>query len=241
MSSATPGTLYIVSTPIGNDEDLSSRAIRILKSVHLIAAEDPRVTKLLLDRCGVDTPVTSYPAPDLEEKVGILVSRLLDGERIALVCDAGTPIISDPGARLVEQTIAAQIPVVPIPGVSAAIAALPVSGFRDKTFFFQGHLPRSKAARQQLLHRLRRQPGTLVFFLDGSGLTATLQEIVSVLGDRRVVLAENLTKANERFVRGRPDHVLHELASTPVKGEMTLLVEGWSGERSKAGRTRRRR
>ncbi|HEV8540658.1 MAG TPA: 16S rRNA (cytidine(1402)-2'-O)-methyltransferase [Nitrospiraceae bacterium] len=238
------GTLYIVSTPIGNDEDISRRAMHILTTVSLVAAEDPRSTKALLDRYGIETPVTSYHAPDLEEKVGVLISRLQEGKHIAMVCEAGTPVITDPGSRLVEQAIAAEIPVVPIPGVCAAIAAIPASGLRDGPFFFQGVLPRAVSARRRLLHTLHRQPGTLVFFESPRRVVATLRDIASVFGKRRVVIAEDLTKPQERFVRGSVDHVLQAMALRPPAGEITLLIEGAETQRRRArkhrGRLKRR-
>jgi 16S rRNA (cytidine1402-2'-O)-methyltransferase len=220
------GILYIVSTPIGNDEDISPRAIHILSTVSLVAAEDPRSTKALLDHYGIETPITNYHAADLDEKVSVLVGRLQDGANIAMVCDAGTPVISDPGSRLVEQAIAAEISIVPIPGVSAVVAAIPASGLRQGPFFFQGLLPRGGPARRRLLESLRRQPGTLVFFESPRRLTATLRDIASVFGKRRVVIAEDLTKPQERFVRGSVDHVLQAMALRPPAGEITLLVEG---------------
>jgi 16S rRNA (cytidine1402-2'-O)-methyltransferase len=241
MSSPLHGILYVVSTPIGNEDDLSPRAVRMLNSVTLIAAEDPGVTKALLDRHGVETPLTSYHAPDLEQKVHILLQRLQDGQDIALVCDAGTPVIGDPGARLVEQAIAVKVPVVPVPGVSAVVAAIPVSGLRDRTFFFQGPLPHSKATRRRLLQGLHRQQGTLVFFEDARRLRGTLEEMRATFGDRRVVVAESLTKPEERILRGRVDEVLRDLVRKPATGEITLLIEGPGGKASKAGHKRKRR
>jgi 16S rRNA (cytidine1402-2'-O)-methyltransferase len=235
------GTLYLVTTPIGNPEDITYRAVRVLRSADLIAAEDPGTAKILLDRYDVATPMTSYPAPSLEEKVRVLLARLNDGQDVAVICDVGTPVLWDPGARLVQAAVAAGIRTVPIPGPSAALAALPVSGFAAESFYLHGPMPQTMTASRRLLERLRTQPGTLVFFVMDTKLLPTLRLIHRVLGPRRVAVAADVTQQTERFVRGRVDEVLRILHRRTVTGEITLLIAGRNGKTSGRRKAPKRR
>ncbi len=192
-----PGTLYVIATPIGNLEDLSPRARRLLGEVHVIAAEDTRVTRRLLAHADLHTPLTAYHAHSAPERAEALIRRLEAGEDVALVTDAGTPGISDPGGLLVRQAAAAGCPVVPIPGPSAVAAALSASGLDPSRFVFEGFLPRKGGERRRQIQTLRNLPHTLVFFEAPGRVAETLRDLLSVLGDREAVLAR------ERLVASR--------------------------------------
>jgi len=230
-----PGKLYIVGTPIGNLEDITLRALRILQEVDLIACEDTRRTRQLLARYNLSKPLVSYHAHNERERTERLLSRLRAGESIALLSDAGMPAISDPGCVLIQGAIAEGIPVVPIPGPSAVTTALVVSGLPTDRYTFAGFLPRKRSERRAVLESLRGLPGTLVLFEAPHRLVQTLQDLLEVLGDRRIALARELTKVHEEVLRGRISEVLSRLEHVQVRGEITLVVEG-SGERQEADR-----
>ena len=227
---AAPGTLFVVATPIGNMEDITLRAIHTLKEVGLIAAEDTRHTRKLLTRYEVSTPLVSYHDHNKEKRTPALLEKLKAGHSIALVTDAGTPSISDPGHYLVRAAIRAAIPVVPIPGVSALIAALSVAGLPTDSFVFVGFVPRKAAKRKHFLERLRGEPRTLIFYESPKRLLGLTQEIINLMGDRKAVVARELTKIHEEILRGSLSKILKVLAARPLlKGECTLLVGGCEG------------
>jgi 16S rRNA (cytidine1402-2'-O)-methyltransferase len=220
------GTLYLVSTPIGNLEDITLRAIRILKEVDLVACEDTRRTRILLSHYGIKTALTSL-YDEIERKKGeVLVEKLLGGQSLAYVSDAGTPLISDPGYHLVRIAVEAGIPVVPVPGPSAVITALSVAGMPSDRFAFFGFLPEKAGRRQSFLQKLKTLSMTLVFYESPRRIVDSLKDIRAVLGDRDVVVTRELTKVFEEVIRGRVDDVVAKLEEQGVKGEITLLVGG---------------
>jgi 16S rRNA (cytidine1402-2'-O)-methyltransferase len=228
--SETVGTLYVVATPIGNLEDISLRAIRILREVRLIAAEDTRRTRILLAKYGIPTPLTSLHDQNEAKKSGLLIARLLKGEEVAYVSDAGTPGISDPGYILVREAVSLGIRVVPVPGASALIAALSVSGLPMDSFLFLGFLPSKSMRRRQLLTSLREEKRTLIFYESPRRLLASMSDIVDLFGDREVVVSREMTKVYEEFLRGPASDVLNGLGNGTIRGEVTLIVAGRSGE-----------
>ncbi len=228
------GTLYIVSTPIGNLEDITLRALRILKEAELIAAEDTRQTQKLLSHYGIHTTLTSYHGYNKEEKAEILLERLQKGQTIALVSDAGTPLISDPGLYLINRCIQEGVPTVPVPGASAVLCALAVAGLPTDSFLFEGFLPRKKGKRLKTLESLRSLPHTLIFFESPYRIRQTLKDCLEVLGDRPMVLARELTKVFEEIIRGRITEVIERISNGGVKGEVTLLIEGMSRKKNQS-------
>ena len=233
------GTLYIVASPIGNLEDITLRALRILKEVDLIAAEDTRHTKKLLVHYGITTPLTSYHQYNENAKSASLVQRLSSGCRVALISDAGTPIVSDPGFRLVQGAIQAGIPVVPIPGPSALTAVLSACGLPSERFVFEGFLPARKAERRERLRELREEQRTLVFYEAPHRVKESLQDLLEILGDRQVVLGREMTKLHEEFIRGSVSELAALAKTKEWRGEMTLVVRGAIGDRvSKTDRDR---
>jgi 16S rRNA (cytidine1402-2'-O)-methyltransferase len=220
------GVLYVVSTPIGNMEDITLRALRVLNEVGLIAAEDTRCTGLLLKRHGIHKPLTSYFEGNEQKKKEFLLARLQEGNRIALVSDAGTPGISDPGFRLVQLAIQHGIPVIPIPGPSAVIAALSVSGLPTDSFLFKGFLPHKAKKRGDLLKQLVEVKETLIFYESPHRISDTLKDIFEILGDREMVLTRELTKAYEEVVRGRVSTIQNRIGDRKLKGEITLIISG---------------
>ena len=226
MNQKIAGTLYIVSTPIGNLEDITLRALNILRDVRIIAAEDTRHTQKLLQHYHISTAQTSYHDHNNEEKAETLISRLREGRDIALVSDAGTPGISDPGYYLINRAIEEGIRVMPVPGPTASIAALSVSGLPTDAFVFEGFLPSKKTARQKKLRELSGERRTLILFEAPHRLASTLKDIAEVLGDRKIVLTRELTKIFEEVIRGRVSEVIVKIEGRKLKGEMTLLMEG---------------
>jgi len=223
------GVLHVVATPIGNLGDLSQRAIEVLREADLIAAEDTRHTARLLRAHGIETPCIAVHEHNEREKVPRLVERLQQGESIALVSDAGTPLLSDPGYHLVRAAIEAGIQVVPVPGPSALIAALSASGLPTDRFCFEGFLPAKSTARRKRLEELKQAPVTLIFYESPHRILATLDDLADVFGsDRPMVLARELTKTFETFLRGTIDAVRERVRNDPQqqKGEMVLLLEG---------------
>jgi 16S rRNA (cytidine1402-2'-O)-methyltransferase len=235
----TKGTLYIVSTPIGNREDITLRALRILKEVDLIAAEDTRHTGLLLKHFGIPTPLTSYFEGNELKKKGFILSQLRQGHRVALVSDAGTPGISDPGFRLIQIVIENQIPVVPIPGPSAVIAALSVSGLPTDAFLFRGFLPRKSKKKRDLLKQLEEVRETLIFYESPHRLSETLKDILDILGDREIVLTRELTKIYEEVLRGKVSEIQTQIGERKLKGEITVVISGRTRQKKNEREIRR--
>jgi 16S rRNA (cytidine1402-2'-O)-methyltransferase len=220
-----PGVLYVVATPIGNLEDITYRAVRVLGEAALIACEDTRQTRKLLDRYGIRTSAVSYHEHNEQARAAELVERMLAGESVALVSDAGTPLVSDPGYRIVAAAIAAGIRVEPIPGASALLSALAASGLPTDAFQFAGFLPPKSSARRKTLESLKTFPATLVFYEAPHRILETLDEIEEIMGARPVVVARELTKLHEEFLRGSAREIRQTLAArTSVKGEITLLI-----------------
>ncbi len=220
-----PGTLYLVATPIGNLEDITLRALRVLRECDLIACEDTRQTRHLLDHFGISRPVVSYHEHNEAARAAEFVVKLQAGANIALVTDAGTPLISDPGYRAASAAIASGIQVVPVPGASAVLAALAASGLGTDEFRFCGFLPARSAARRKALSLLADADCTLIFYDAPRRIVETLGDIEAELGSRPVVVARELTKIHEEFLRGTAAEVRDQLQARPsVKGEITLLV-----------------
>ena len=219
------GILYVVATPIGNLEDITYRAVRVLGEVHWVACEDTRQTRKLLDHYRIRTPQISYHEHNELDRAKELCSRLLAGESGALVSDAGVPLISDPGYRLVHSAVGAGIAVQPIPGPSAALAALSASGLPTDAFHFAGFLPPKPGQRLHALEALKNEQATLIFYEAPHRLLEALTDIRTVLGDRDVVVAREITKMHEEFLHGTVSEVHDKLDERDsVKGEVTLLV-----------------
>ena len=217
--------LYLVATPIGNLEDMSFRAVRILKEVQLIAAEDTRTSAKLLKHYQIGTPLTSYHDHNKSTKTEVLINHL-DEADLALVSDAGTPAINDPGFILVQAALAAGHRIVPVPGPSAPIAALSAAGLPTDNFLYLGYLPRKKKARQDLLLLVKDLPWTLVFLETPHRLLKALEDCLSILGDRQIAVARELTKLHEEIKRGRIDQVREYYTEKEPKGEITLIIGG---------------
>ena len=226
LSEKSPGILYVVSTPIGNLEDITLRALRVLKEVDLIAAEDTRRTRQLLTHYGIHKPLISYHEYNRRMREKTLLQELREGKSIALVTDAGTPGISDPGEDLVRGAIQESIPLVPIPGPAALVSALSVSGLPTESFLFYGFLPSKAAARKKWLASLKDRPETLVFYESPRRLGSLLEDAAQILGERRVVVAREMTKVYEEVYRGTITEVLDQLGGEEVKGEVTVILEG---------------
>ena len=221
-----PGTLYLVATPIGNLEDITLRALRVLREADLIACEDTRQTGKLLQHFEIIAkPMVSYHEHNEAARTVELIAKLEDGSNIALVSDAGTPLVSDPGYRLVTAAIGAGIVVVPIPGASAVLSALSGAGLPTDAFRFCGFLPPKSGQRRKALEELRGEDCTLVFYEAPHRILETLSDVSVAYGNRPVVVARELTKLHEEFVRGTADEVRAQLAARPsVKGEITLVI-----------------
>lgn len=221
------GTLYIVATPIGNLEDITLRAIRILREVDLIACEDTRHTRKLLNHFQIEKPLTSYFEHNKFVKGEKIVGELLAGKNVALVSDAGTPGISDPGYNLVVEAIEKGIPVIPIPGASAVISALSAAGLPTDRFHFVGFLPPKEGKKRRLLESLKGEEATLVFYESPFRVKKTLSLMREVLGNRRTVVVHELTKIHEGFFRGTVSEVIGPIQKVPEKGEWVVLVQGF--------------
>jgi 16S rRNA (cytidine1402-2'-O)-methyltransferase len=225
-----PGLLYLVATPIGNLEDITYRAVRVLGEADVIACEDTRQTRKLLDHYGIQKPTVSYHEHNEAGRAEELAERLAGGDVVALVSDAGMPLVSDPGYRLVRAALARGIAVIPVPGPSAALAALAASGLPTDAFHFAGFLPPKPGARTRLLESLAGEAATLIFFEAPHRILESLLAIEQVLGPRMVVAARELTKLHEEFLRGTPAEIRAALESRDaVKGEFTILVAKASG------------
>jgi 16S rRNA (cytidine1402-2'-O)-methyltransferase len=220
------GVLYIVATPIGNLEDITFRAIRILKEVHLIAAEDTRRTRKLLRAYEIRKPITSLYDQNERAKSVYLIDKLMKGVDIAYVSDAGTPGISDPGCELIRRAIENNIRIIPVPGVSAVITALSVSGFPSDAFVFYGFLPPKAGQRRTFLTSVKSEEKTLVFYESPKRLASTLQDMKNIFGEREVAVSRELTKVFEEILRGDLSHVIRALEGRVIKGEVTLVLAG---------------
>ena len=224
----TGGCLYLVATPIGNLEDMTVRALRILKEVDMIAAEDTRNTRKLCNYFDIATPLVSYHEHNLEAGGEKLLSFLREGKSVALVSDAGLPCISDPGADIVEKALAEEFAVVPVPGANAALTALIASGLIPQPFYFFGFLNRNKKERRLQLERLAKREETMLFYEAPHRLKETLKDLQLVLGNRRIVLARELTKKFEEFLRGTIDEAIAWAEENEIRGEFVVVVEGGS-------------
>ncbi|MBI4833227.1 MAG: 16S rRNA (cytidine(1402)-2'-O)-methyltransferase [Planctomycetes bacterium] len=229
-----PGILYIVSTPIGNLEDITLRALRILKEVDAIASENVNTTLKLLARYEIKKPLISYTehkwytssTPHKLKQQGIIMEKLLNGENIALVSSAGTPLISDPGYELINQSLENNIKVIPIPGVSAAVTALSVSGLATDRFLFEGFLPLKKSKRHKRLLDANASNATMVFYESPYRLVKTLKEMCDCFGgSRKAVIGREMTKLYEETIRGTLDEVIARMEKQAVRGECTIVVE----------------
>lgn len=226
-----PGTLFVVATPIGNLEDITLRALRVLKEADWVAAEDTRHTRHLLAHFGIDTPLVAYHQHSDEGQTTNLIGRLRDGQSIALVTDAGTPGVSDPGVALVSAALSAQISVVPIPGASAALCALVGSGLPPARFAFEGFLPRTKPSRRVRLVALSAETRTLIFFEAANRTADTLAELSDAFGPARpAAVGRELTKKFEEFTRGSLEELTAHFRASPPRGEVTIVVAGQTEE-----------
>lgn len=220
-----PGTLYLVATPIGNLADITHRALDVLTNVAVIACEDTRHTRKLLQHYGISTKTVSYHEHNEQERARQLIETLREGKDVAVVSDAGTPSISDPGYRLVRAAIDNDLAVVPVPGPSALISALIAAGLPTDEFFFGGFLPARSNARRTRLTDLRSVPGTLVFYEAPHRLADTLKDAYEILGEREAVVARELTKLHEEFKRGRLSGLAEHYSNEEPRGEIVLLID----------------
>ena len=223
----TSGTLFVVATPLGNLEDMTFRAVRILKESALIAAEDTRHSRKLLSHYNITTPVISCHEHNETRTAEKLIALLLQKKNIALITDAGTPCISDPGYRLVSAVLPHDIPVVPIPGCCAVVAGLSVAGLPTDRFLFAGFLPRKVSHQEQAIQALANQPATLVFYESPRRIRPLAERLMAILGDREACLAREITKLHETFIRGPLSSIIARLdPDIPPRGECTLFVTG---------------
>ena len=219
------GTLYLVATPIGNLEDMSPRAVRVLREASLIAAEDTRHTGKLLKHFEIETQLTSYFEHNKLNKLDYILDKLGTGD-VALVSDAGTPAINDPGYELVRAALASNHDVVPVPGPSAPITALAVSGLPTDSFLYLGYLPSKTSDRHKRLQEVESHPYTLIFFESPHRIVESLEDLLSILGDRRICVAREMTKLFEEYWRGTISGAVEYFKSQPARGEFTLVIEG---------------
>lgn len=222
---ARRGTLFVVATPIGNLGDITLRAVETLREVDAIACEDTRTTRKLLSHFGISRPRIAYHEHNETAASGRILRRIEAGENVALVTDAGTPVVSDPGYRVVRLCAEAGVEIVAVPGPCAAVAALSVSGLPAQPFTFVGFLPRRSAARRRALDELRDRPGTLIFYVSPHRVAAVLGDLSDVFGDRRGVVARELTKLHEEILRGSLPE-LARVAAEGMRGEIVVLVDG---------------
>lgn len=235
-SSNKTGELFVIATPIGNLEDMTFRAVKVLKSVDLIAAEDTRRTKRLMNEFLISKPLSSYHDFNKKKMAPSIIKRLLNGESIALVSDAGTPGISDPGYYLIRLALDNDIPVVPIPGACAVPASLSVSGLATDRFVFEGFVEAKTTKRQKQLERLKDDERTIIMFESPYRLVQTLEAILNIIGNRQICVVRELTKIHEEFIRGDAETVLSIFKKrNRIKGEITLIIQG-RGKRIKKER-----
>jgi 16S rRNA (cytidine1402-2'-O)-methyltransferase len=218
--------LYLVATPIGNLDDITMRALSVLREADLIAAEDTRHTKKLLNHFEIRTPLISYHEHSSIAREDEIIKHLREGKSIALVSDAGLPAISDPGQELVAKCVEAEIPVVPIPGVNAALSALIASGLSTQTFLYLGFLPRESKNRLEVLSKYKEQQDTMILYEAPHRLSEMLKDLQTIFGNRTVVIARELTKRHEEFIRGTVEEVIGLCEEESIKGEITVIIEG---------------
>ena len=218
--------LYLVPTPIGNLEDMSFRAIRILKEADIIAAEDTRNTRKLCNYFEIDTPIISYHEHNKRNSGRQVIERLESGQTVALVSDAGMPTISDPGYELVQDALAQRIPVIPLPGANAALTALIASGIKPQPFYFYGFLERGMKQKKRELETLKNITATMVMYESPHRLKESLQAMLAILGNRKIVLCRELTKKYEEFIRGSIEDALNWAQDNEIRGEFCLIIEG---------------
>ena len=227
------GTLYIVATPVGNLEDITFRAVKVLKQVDLIAAEDTRHSKKLLSHYDIKTKLVSCHEHNEANKTHQIIAHLKDGLDIALISDAGTPSISDPGYKLVTAVAKEMLPIIPIPGCSAAIAGLSVSGLPTDSFLFLGFLPKKQQKQKQALEAIKNQKPTLIFYESPRRIKTLINNMLNTFGDRKACLAREITKLHEEYLRGTLSEILKALdEKKSIKGECSLFVQGCSEEKS---------
>ena len=229
------GTLYVVATPIGNLEDITLRALRVLRRVDLLACEDTRQTTKLLNHYQISLPLTSYHEHNEREKADYLLEQLRAGKQVGLVSDSGTPCISDPGYRLVRAALECGIRVVPIPGASALVAAISASGRPSDEFVFLGFLPSRKGPRRTFLQKLKAEPRTLVLYESPRRLLESLSDIGDILGNRQLTVAREVTKIHEEFFWGQVSEAIEHFRPRSVRGEMVLILERGELPRTSAG------
>ncbi|WP_409432840.1 16S rRNA (cytidine(1402)-2'-O)-methyltransferase [Litorimonas sp. RW-G-Af-16] len=227
-----PAGLYVVATPIGNLRDITLRALDVLRSVDAVLAEDTRQTIKLLNAYDIKAPISAYHDHNAAERVPAIIQRLQDGEAIALVSDAGTPLVSDPGFRLVRAAVEAGIEVTPLPGASAPLAALVKSGLPSDAFLFAGFMPTKSAARQTAMTAFQDLRATLIFFETGKRIIAMLTDALAVYGDRPAVLTRELTKQYEEARHGTISELITSVTDTPPRGEIVMLIGPASGDRT---------
>ncbi|ACL70777.1 16S rRNA (cytidine(1402)-2'-O)-methyltransferase [Halothermothrix orenii] len=220
------GKLYICGTPLGNLEDISFRAIKTLKEVDLVAAEDTRRTVKLLNYYDISTPLTSYHEHNEEKKSEELINKLEEGQKIALVSDAGMPGISDPGLILIQKVIDRGFKVIPVPGPTAAVSALVVSGFDTDRFVFEGFLPRRGKTREERLKDIKNEKRTIIIYESPHRLKKTLRDLHTYIPERRIALIRELTKVYEEKMYGTPSELLEEATKRKIKGELVIVIEG---------------
>ncbi len=218
------GKLYLVATPIGNLDDITYRAVQILNDVDIIAAEDTRHSLKLLNHLNISKPLISYHRHSDENKTDLLISKLLNGENIALITDAGTPAISDPGEEIVKKAIEENIQIIPIPGPCALINALIASGMNTREFSFYGFLPLNKKLRKNKFEELKKENKTIILYEAPHKINQTLNDILNELGDVNIVIARELTKIHEEFIRGKISEIISSY--TELKGELIIIIEG---------------
>ena len=229
----SPGTLYVVATPIGHRDDITLRALNILGHVDLIAAEDTRKTRRLLDLHGIKGSFISYHEHNENERAPQILKKLKNGTSIALVSNAGTPTVSDPGYRLINSAAKNEVNIVPVPGVSAAATALSVAGLPTDAFTFAGFVSKKKGKRLKQLGELAQEPRTLIFYESPRRILTLLKEIIDTMGNRYGMLGREMTKLHEEFIRGQLSEIRNILeARSGIKGECTLLVTGWNKSRT---------
>ncbi|MGB8656806.1 MAG: 16S rRNA (cytidine(1402)-2'-O)-methyltransferase [Candidatus Zixiibacteriota bacterium] len=221
-----PGVLYLVSTPIGNLEDITLRALKVLQEVDLLAAEDTRHTGILLKHYDLHKSLVSYHDFNKDRKAPVLIEQLKSGKSVAMISDAGTPGISDPGYLLVQQAIRENIRVVPIPGASAFLSALVVSGLPTDKFVFEGFLSPKPGKRRRRLEELREEKRTLIFYESPHRFAKMIDDVTEILGQRKMVIARELTKKFEEIIRGTPEMIKQSLGERKIKGELVILIEG---------------
>jgi len=228
-----PGTLFVVATPIGNLEDITFRAVRILTEADLIAAEDTRQTRVLLTKYDINTPLTSYHKFNIKAKTDYLIDRLINGQNLALVSDSGMPGISDPGYEIIRAAADQAIRVEVIPGPPAAITALVASALPTEEFTFIGFLPKKPGKKRKALAALKDEARTIIIYESPFRIVKTLADVIGVMGDREIAVCRELTKKFEEIIRGKAEEVLGKLKGVRVRGEIVLVISGQVAQRER--------